>query len=126
VIDHVSIPVNSLAVAGEFFEAVLAPLGYARLVDEPSRIGFGKRYPELWLNERPGLKPLDPRDGHHVCLRAGSAAEVDRFHTIALARGGVDEGAPGLRRYSKAEVYAAFIRDPDGNRLEAMTIVSGL
>jgi len=61
--------------------------------------------------------------GCHICLRAKGAESVDEFHRLALIHGGHDDGAPGVRHYSKASVYAGFIRDPDGNRIEVLTLL---
>jgi catechol 2,3-dioxygenase-like lactoylglutathione lyase family enzyme len=125
VIDHVSVPVRSLDAAARFYEAVLGALGYEKLVVRAATIGFGKRYAEFWLNLRPGMSPADPNPGGHVCLRARSRQEVEAFHTAALALGASDDGPPGPREHDvpKQIYYAAFIRDPDGNRIEAVCFV---
>ncbi len=68
-IDHVSIPVRDLAASAAFYERVLGPLGYRRIAERPTTIGFGKKYPELWLNLRPGM-PADANPGMHIALRA--------------------------------------------------------
>src|ERR1700688_3196981 len=94
-IDHVSIGVSDLERAGRFYELALAPLGLARLVTRPQSVGFGKSYPEFWINFRPGMAGVAPDSGVHVCLRAKSAAEVDAFHAAALNAGGCSDGAPG-------------------------------
>ena len=62
-------------------------------------------------------------NGSHICLRAGSKEMVDAFHEAAIGHGGGSEGAPGLRPAHGEGYYAAFIRDPDGNRIEAVTFV---
>ena len=85
--------------------------------------GFGKQYPEFWINLRSDLAPLPANSGAHVCFRARSTDLVDAFHAAALAAGGADDGAPGLRPQHGEGYYAAFIRDPDGNRIEAVTFV---
>ena len=123
-IDHVSIAVADLARAARFYDAVLAPLGYARLRERPATIGFGKAYPELWLNLRPGMAPVAADTGAHLCLRAKSAEAVAAFHAAALAHGGRCDGAPGPRPSygdGSGRYYAAFARDPDGNRIEVVT-----
>jgi catechol 2,3-dioxygenase-like lactoylglutathione lyase family enzyme len=120
-IDHVSIGVRDLAACARFYEAVLAALGHAKLVERPGTVGFGKKYPEFWLNERRAMAPLDPDSGTHVCLRAPSTEAVDAFHDAALRVGGRSEGAPGPRPEYSAGYYAAFVRDPEGNRIEAVT-----
>jgi catechol 2,3-dioxygenase-like lactoylglutathione lyase family enzyme len=120
-IDHVSIAVRDLAGCGQFYEALLAALGYGKLVVRPGTIGFGKKYPELWLNERRAMTPVDPDSGTHICLRASDKQSVDAFHAAALQAGGRSDGAPGMRPEYKAGYYAAFVRDPEGNRIEAVT-----
>jgi catechol 2,3-dioxygenase-like lactoylglutathione lyase family enzyme len=121
-IDHVSIAVRDLTAAGRFYEAVLGVLGLVKLREWPTAVGFGKKYPEFWLNLRPDFRPgADP--GAHVCLRAPDKETVDRFHAAALKAGGKSDGAPGMRPNYNAAYYAAFIRDPDGNRIEAVTFV---
>jgi catechol 2,3-dioxygenase-like lactoylglutathione lyase family enzyme len=121
-IDHVSIAVRDLARSARFYAQVLEPLGYTRQADHPARVAFGAKYPELWLNARSDMAPVAADTGAHICLRARSAEAVDAFHTRALANGGTDDGAPGLRSATQVVYYAAFIRDPDGNRLEVMTV----
>ena len=122
-IDHVSVAVRDLQAAARFYGAVLATLGFAKLEDRPATVGFGKQYPEFWINLRSDLAPLPANSGAHVCFRARSTDLVDAFHAAALAAGGADDGAPGLRPQHGEGYYAAFIRDPDGNRIEAVTFV---
>ncbi len=83
-IDHVSVGVADLDRAARFYEAALAALGLTRLVTRPATIGFGKSYPEFWINLRKGLTRVPHESGTHVCLRAKSTAEVDAFHAAAL------------------------------------------
>jgi len=120
-IDHVSIAVRDLEACGRFYEALLATLGYSKLVTRPGSIGFGKKYPEFWLNERRAMTPADPDTGNHICLRASSVEAVQAFHAAALAQGGTSDGAPGLRSAHLGGYYAAFIRDPEDNKIEAAT-----
>ena len=122
-IDHISIPVRDLAASTRFYEAALAPLGYSRMLEKPGTIGFGKKYPDFWLNERPALNDA-PNNGSHVCFRASEKEMVDRFHAAALLAGGKSAGAPGLRPQYHETYYAAFILDPDGNRIEAVTFLT--
>ena len=126
-IDHVSVPVRSLERATRFYEGVLGALGYEKLVVRAGTIGFGKRYAEFWINLRPGMSPADRDSGGHLCLRARSREEVDAFHAAGLALGGSDDGPPGPREHDEAGqiYYAAFIRDPDGNRIEAVSFIAG-
>jgi catechol 2,3-dioxygenase-like lactoylglutathione lyase family enzyme len=123
-IDHISIAVRDLAAAAAFYEAVLGTLGHRRLTTQPATVGFGKRYPEFWLNHRPDMAAVPADSGAHVCLRAANAAAVAAFHAAALAAGGTDDGAPGLRPAYSETYYAAFVRDPEGNRIEAVTFLT--
>ena len=120
-IDHVSVGTSDLDRAARFYESTLAPLGLSRLVTRPATIGFGKSYPEFWINLRSGMKQVAPESGVHICLRAKSAADVDAFHAAALSAGGRSDGAPGLRPHDRVRYYAAFVIDHDGNRIEAVT-----
>ena len=120
-IDHVSVGVRDLERSARFYEQALAPLGLSRLVRRPATVGFGKNYPEFWINLRSNMAPVSRDSGVHICLRAKSTAEVDAFHAAALGAGGRSDGAPGLRPHDRVRYYAAFIVDPDGNRIEAVT-----
>jgi catechol 2,3-dioxygenase-like lactoylglutathione lyase family enzyme len=120
-IDHVSVGVGDLERAARFYEAALAPLGLARLVTRPATVGFGKAYPEFWINLRANLVEVAAESGVHICLRAKTTAEVDAFHAAALGAGGISDGGPGLRPHDRVRYYAAFVIDPDGNRIEAVT-----
>jgi catechol 2,3-dioxygenase-like lactoylglutathione lyase family enzyme len=120
-IDHVSIPVADLQTSAAFYRQVLAPLGLTQLVERERTVGFGKAYPEFWLNLRAPLVPAGEDTGHHVCLRAPSAEAVAEFHRRAVALGGRDDGAPRDRQAAMTTYFGAFIRDPDGNKIEALT-----
>jgi catechol 2,3-dioxygenase-like lactoylglutathione lyase family enzyme len=120
-IDHVSLAVSDLERAVAFYQQALAPLGLMRLVTRPAMVGFGKAYPELWINLRAGMPRVAPDSGVHLCLRARSIADVDSFHAAALAAGAVSESPPSLRPHDRVRYYAAFIVDHDGNRIEAVT-----
>ena len=120
-IDHISVGVSDLERSASFYQATLAPLGLSRLVTRPNTVGFGKNYPEFWINLRAGMAPVAPDSGFHVCLRAKSTGDVDAFHAAALNAGGRSDGAPGLRPHDRVKYYAAFVVDPDGNRIEAVT-----
>jgi catechol 2,3-dioxygenase-like lactoylglutathione lyase family enzyme len=120
-IDHVSVSVADLERSAQFYELTLAALGLSRLVTRPATVGFGKSYPEVWINLRAGMAKVAPESGSHVCLRAKTTAEVDAFHAAALGAGGASDGAPGIRPHDRVKYYAAFVLDPDGNRIEAVT-----
>ena len=118
-LDHVSIAVRDLAASADTYQDILAPLGLRRLVERPASAGFGKAYPEFWLNARPTMQPVPEGTGSHVCLRAPDEAAVCDFHARALARGCRDAGKPGPRQAAMTGYYAAFILDLDGNKIEA-------
>jgi catechol 2,3-dioxygenase-like lactoylglutathione lyase family enzyme len=122
-IDHISIPVRDIKASARFYETLLAPLGMTRVRDWPKSIGFGKTYPEFWLNERAQLKPPGEDSGAHIALRAPDTKAVDAFHAAAVAAGAHSDGAPGMRLEYSSHYYAAFIRDWDGNRIEAVTFL---
>ena len=120
-IDHISVAVSDLARSTAFYERVLGPLGLSRLVDRaPATVGFGKKYPEFWLNARDALAPQPESTGVHICLRAASEAAVREFHAAAVAQGGKTAGDPGQRQAAFTTYFGAFIFDPDGNKIEAV------
>ncbi len=124
-IDHVSIAVRDLRNGARFYEPLLATLGMSKLREWPdASIGYGKKYPEFWINVRAGMTPVASDSGVHICLRAASRDAVDAFHAAALGGGGISDGPPGFRADYDENYYAAFIRDPDGNRIEAVTFVT--
>lgn len=122
-IDHTGLQVSNPQKTRAFYEAALAPLGYAVLQEIPTQFTGGKivfgmgvaPHPDFWITEG---APNEPRV--HVALRAGSRAEVDAFHAAAIAAGGRDNGAPGLRPHYHASYYGAFVLDPDGHNIEAV------
>jgi catechol 2,3-dioxygenase-like lactoylglutathione lyase family enzyme len=123
-LDHVSITASDLAVAERFYDAVLAALGIAKVGAAGTWIGYGERcdadhLERSYLSIRLGPRPEDaPR--RHWCFKASSRAAVDAFWRTGLAHGGHDGGAPGLRPDYHPSYYAAFLLDPDGNRIEAV------
>lgn len=124
-IDHISISVRDLAQSAAFYQSVLSTIGFAKLVEKPGTVGFGKRYPEFWLNHRPEVDGHGVGEGFHVCLRARTTGQVHEFHRVATTLGADSDGDPGLRPEYSNNYYAAFIRDRDGNRIEVVTFVAG-
>lgn len=122
-IDHVSIGVRDLSSATAFYEPLLLTLGHRKLIEKPGTIGFGKKYPEFWLNHRPD-RTQDGDNGTHICLRCSSIEIVSTFYNEAVAHGASGIGAPGLRKEYNENYYAAFITDLDGNKIEVVTFVS--
>ena len=85
-IDHVSVAVRDLEAASRFYEAVLGAIGLSKLVVRPATVGFGKKYPEFWLNLRRDMAAIAPDSGAHVGLRARSSEMIDAFHATAARR----------------------------------------
>ena len=116
--DHVGLNVRDYPASRAFYERALAPLGYSVLMafDEWKAAGFGTdEKPEFWISQR---EPFGT--GSHVAFACDDRATVDAFHDAALAAGGSDNGAPGLREHYHAAYYGAFIIDLDGNNVEAV------
>lgn len=114
-IDHVTVRVQDLSRALEFYRGALAPLRYEVLMEYPGGAGLGSEgKPDLWLMQTD--QPLNPT---HLALSAERPV-VDAFYEAALAAGGADNGAAGLRPDYHPHYYAAFVRDPDGNNVEVV------
>ena len=125
IIDHVGINVSDYPRAKAFYAQALAPLGISLLKEYGSAAGFGRdQKPEFWIgidaDERQKPSPIEFISPVHVCLAARSRAEVDAFHTAALAAGGRDNGGPGIRAHYHPGYYGAFALDPDGHNVEAV------
>lgn len=122
-LDHLSITVRDLAAAKPFYKAVFAALGASVAYERDDAIGFGERNRDADASHtylsvfESAAASGDPR--RHVCFRAGSEEAVRAFHAAGLAAGGSCDGPPGLRDYHAA-YYAAFLLDPEGNRVEAV------
>lgn len=120
-VSHVSVGVTDLHRAGVFYDAVLAVVGARRLIERGNGVGYGRTFPEFWIT-----LPRDSRvaavagPGAHVCFNAADPPAVAAFHEAGLAAGGFNDGAPGPRPEYAPGYYAAFLRDPDGNKVEAM------
>src|SRR3982074_486477 len=105
-IDHVSLAVSDLERAVTFYERTLAPLGLMKLVTRPAMVGFGKTYPELWINLRAVMQRVAPDSGAHICLRARSIDESDAFYAAAQRAGAVLTSPPSLRPHDRVRYYA--------------------
>jgi catechol 2,3-dioxygenase-like lactoylglutathione lyase family enzyme len=121
-IDHAGINVSDWVKAKAFYDAAFAPLGAKLLFMVPEQFtggakvgGYGRGKPDFWLHESKETGP-----GRHYAFTAGSRAEVDAFYKAALAAGGKDNGAPGIRAHYHPDYYGAYVIDPDGNNVEAV------
>lgn len=117
IIDHVTLGVSNFEKARHFYHRVMPALGFLCLWEKPSMLAYGVEGADDF-----GLQFDDgsSRRGTHVAFRAPDRASVDRFHSEALAAGAHDDGGPGLRPEYHSSYYAAFVIDPDGNRIEAV------
>ena len=126
-LDHVGILVADWAKSKAFYDAAFAPLGVTLLNEVPVEFtggvkvgGYGRTKPDYWLTESTETGP-----GRHYAFSANSRAQVDAFHAAAMAAGGTDNGAPGLRPHYHEHYYGAFVIDPDGNNIEAVCHAPG-
>ncbi|WP_354066438.1 VOC family protein [Devosia sp. 2618] len=117
--DHLGYSVGDFDTSSAFYDAIFAALGATRLVDfeHPGGrvVGYGVERPDFWLNSGTAL-----RDHVHIAFAAKSRPDVDAFFAAALAAGGRDNGAPGIRSQYHPNYYAAFVFDPDGHNIEAV------
>ena len=121
-IDHLGITVSDFDASKAFYDKALAPLGASLIMMVPAEYtggvkvgGYGREKPDFWLHEGKDAGP-----GRHYAFTARSRAEVDAFYKAAMAAGGRENGAPGLRPHYHANYYGAFVFDPDGNNIEAV------
>ncbi len=120
ILSHVSIGTADLARAGAFYDKVLAVLKCGRVMEHSGAIAYGRAFPEFWIETPHNGEPALAGNGVHVSFLAASRAEVEAFYEAAMAAGAADDGAPGARPQYGAPYYACFIRDLDGNKIEAM------
>ena len=121
-IDHITFGVSDYEKSAAFYDAALAPLGLKPLFKVPAEhtggvhvMGYGDTRPFFWI-----AGDDTTRGKLHVALAAKDRASVDAFHAAALAAGGKDNGAPGLRPHYHPDYYGAFVLDPDGHNIEAV------
>jgi catechol 2,3-dioxygenase-like lactoylglutathione lyase family enzyme len=114
-IDHAAVNVSDLEASKQFYDEALKPLGYSLVFEADGFLGYAK-------GEMPsfGVARRDPTGGGHVAFAADDRATVDAFHEAATKAGGSDNGTPGVREHYHPTYYAAFVRDLDGNNIEAV------
>jgi catechol 2,3-dioxygenase-like lactoylglutathione lyase family enzyme len=126
-IDHVSVGVSNMKRAKAFYDAVLAPLGMTpvypvEIQGQLVGVGYGSdAFPRFWIQLPINGQPASMGNGVHIAFRAETRAAVDAFFLAALDQGGVEDGRPGLRTEYHPDYYGAFVRDPDGNKIEAVS-----
>jgi catechol 2,3-dioxygenase-like lactoylglutathione lyase family enzyme len=116
-LDHVTIGVRDVGQSIKFYDLALAPLGISRLYAEGDIFaGYGIRPKAFfWIGTRE-----ERQTGAHIAFVAADRATVDRFYEAAIAAGGRDNGAPGIRPNYHPNYYGAFVLDPDGHNIEAV------
>lgn len=120
-IHHVSLGASDIEQAKAFYQPVMALLGFRLLKDDPDGLHYGVGEIMLSVQTPNDRKAAHPGNGIHIAFQARDRAMVAEFHRLALANGGSDEGGPAARPRYDGHYYAAFVRDPDGNKIEAVT-----
>lgn len=120
-IHHLSVGTNDVTRARAFYDPVLAVLGMRAMQVRDTAVDYGVSTLLFSIETPVENGPATVGNGSHIAFAAEHRSMVDEFHRMALAHGGTDAGAPGLRPHYDAHYYGAFVRDPDGNKLEAVT-----
>src|SRR4051812_41336114 len=123
-IHHVSLGTNDAVRATTFYDPLMALIGFRALKSSATAVHYGCSDIQFSLETPANGAPASVGNGVHVAFQAPDRETVRRFHATALALGGTDEGAPGIRANYNAHYYAAFVRDPDGNKIEAVTMTA--
>src|SRR5215468_10971259 len=123
---HVSIGVADVARAAQFYDRVLQELGYKRVFEVlPYGIGYGDKQPSFWVQLPHDQQAASVGNGMHIAFNATSEEMIRAFHRAALDAGGSDDGAPGPRPDYGPDYFGAFVRDLDGNKIEAVLVQRG-
>ena len=117
-IDHIGFEVSDLARSARFYDAVFGALGARRLLESERAVAYGLNGPVVWIVMRD--RPPGPGYGH-VALQASGKAAVDAAYAAGVANGGTDDGPPGRRTQYGPRYYAAYLKDPDGLRVEVVS-----
>ena len=120
ILSHVSIGTNAFERAVAFYDATLRALGIGRVMEHPGAVAYGRDFPEFWVQTPVNGQPASAANGIHVAFLADSPDQVDAWYAAALDQGAAPEGPPGPRTEYGAGYYGAFVRDLDGQKIEAM------
>lgn len=119
---HLTVGTNDMARSEKFYDAIMGVLGHPAMFKAPPNVmAYGTPTgPKLFVVTPFDQKEARAGNGVHAAFKVDSRDLVDAFHKAALANGGTDEGAPGLRPHYHPNYYGAYVRDPDGNKLQAV------
>jgi catechol 2,3-dioxygenase-like lactoylglutathione lyase family enzyme len=118
---HISVGVTDVSEACRFYDPVLGALGYRRVMEFlPHAVAYGDSAPQFWVQLPHDGQRASSGNGTHIGFAAGSQRTVQAFHAAAVKAGAQDEGAPGPRPDYHPNYYGAFVRDPFGNKIEAV------
>jgi len=119
IVSHISIGTNNFDLAVVFYDKVLTTLGCKQIMKYQSAAAYGKEFPEFWVQTPYNGEPATVGNGSHIGFIANTKEAVHDFHETALSLGGKDDGAPGPRPDYGEAYYGCFIKDLDGNKIEA-------
>ena len=120
-IHHVSLGITDVARARAFYDPLMSLIGFRLLKLSDKALHYGASDIVFSLETPFDGQPASPGNGVHIAFQAPDRETVRRFHERAPQYGGADEGRPGIRAHYNANYYGAFVRDPDGNKIEAVT-----
>lgn len=123
VLSHITLGTNDKARSARFYDAVLGAIGFDRLPKPPEKpLAYERdgQMPTIYIYSPEDGRPATWGNGTHIAFLAERREQVRSFHELALKNGGMDEGAPGERPHYGPDYYAAYVRDPDGNKLQAV------
>ena len=122
-LSHITLGTNDVAKSAQFYDAALKPLGFTRVPKpegKPPMYAKNGEMPHIYIYQPYDGLPATFGNGTHVAFQAESRSAVDTFYKAAMDNAGTNEGAPGIRENYGANYYAAYVRDPDGNKLQAV------
>ena len=128
VISHITLGTNDKSRSKAFYDAALGAIGFKRVpkpAEKPLAYDRNGQMPTIYIYTPEDGRPATWGNGTHVAFTADTRQQVDAFHAAAMHNGGMDEGPPGLRSHYGPNYYAAYVRDPDGNKLQAVCYASG-
>ena len=120
IISHVSLGTNDFEKATAFYDKVLATIGAVRIMEHEDAVGYGKQFPEFWVQTPIDGGKAATANGTHYAFLTSSVEAVHEFWEAAIEAGGKPDGEPGPRPHYGQEYYGCFLRDLEGNKIEAM------